>query len=44
MAVHAQLRGSANALPLAPVPSLKVQGVDGRDNELIDIMAPLLYG
>jgi hypothetical protein len=25
-------------------PSLMVQGVDGHDDELIDIVVPLLYG
>jgi hypothetical protein len=26
------------------LPSLMVWGIDGRDDELIDVMAPLLYG
>jgi hypothetical protein len=41
--VHAQSRGSANTLPPSPTALPHDAGVDGHDDELIDIMMPLLY-
>jgi hypothetical protein len=44
MAVRAKLRESVNVLPTAPAPPLMIRGVDGRNDELINIVTPLLYG